>query len=43
MKQTDNSPVEEVTLNSPFDHPEAFVSPALYTFFPFCASALSWE
>lgn len=41
MKETDNSSVEEVTLNSPFDHPEAFVSPTLYTFFAFCASALS--
>lgn len=26
MKHTDNGSVEEVTLNSPFDHPEAFVS-----------------
>lgn len=26
MKHTDNGSVEEVTLNSPFDPPEAFVS-----------------
>lgn len=27
MKHADNGSVEEVTLNSSFDHPQSFVSP----------------
>lgn len=43
MKDTDNGSVEEVTLNSAFDHPEAFVARGSLHILSFCANALSWE